>query len=204
MSDLHKKGFAKATLSGDAWTCCKQIIGADPHGKTYPHNWKWERNFPHIPIELDKRLRKGYIGGINYSANWGENVATADRPIYHEDIHSSYPSTMYADPLPCGIPTMTTEWPDDYQLYVAEIRVKMTIKEGLKPWYQFKHAYDNIIENWEYGTLVEQTREWHDMTLTSVDLITLSQWYDLEFDHDYPETFFIFKSCEGMLAPYID
>lgn len=204
MLDLHARGFSKSTLSGDAWNCAKQMIGSDKDGKAYPENWTWNKNFPKLPIALDQRLRKGYFGGINYSSNWGRNDATEERPIWHEDINSSYPSTMYADPLPVGIPTMTHEWPDDYQLYVAEVKLKMTLKEGLRPWFQFKTAYDYIIEGWDYGTLVEQTYEWHEMTLTSVDLITLSQWYDLEFNEDYENTFFIFKSYTGLLAPYID
>lgn len=111
---------------------------------------------------------------------------------------------MYSDPLPCGIPTLSRYWPDDYQLYIAEVRLKMKLRPGLMPWYQFKNQIDNILENWEYGTLVEETKTWHELTLTSIDLATLSQWYELEFDEEYDNMFFVFKTKTGLLQPYID
>lgn len=204
MRQLHDQGFSHATMSGDAWSCCHEMIGCDHDGKRYPENWTWQRYMPKLNIALDKRLRVGYFGGINLSSNIGKNVATPESPIYHEDIHNSYGSVMYSDPLPCGIPTITRTWPDDYQLYIAEIRCKLKLRPGLEPWFQFKNGIDNIIEGWSYGTLVEQTREWHELTLTSVDIATISQWYEMEIDPEYEAVFYIFKAKVGLLQPYIE
>lgn len=111
---------------------------------------------------------------------------------------------MYADPLPFGIPTITHDWPDDYQLYVAELRVKYHLREGLKPWLTFKTGIDNLLEGWDYGTLIEETEQWHQVMLTSVDIATISQWYEIEIDDEFEPTFYIFKAKEGLLRPYID
>lgn len=205
MRKLHREGFFKATASGDAWSCCKRMIGADKEGKSYKDNYLWNKSFPILDVNLDKALRRGYFGGINLSFNQGTNVSSSeDRPIYHEDIHNSYGSVMYADPLPYGQPTVTSEWPSDKHTYVAFIRCKLTLKEGLLPWLQFKSQVDNVIEGWDAGTLIEQTCEYHDMCLTSVDLRTISQWYEIELDEDYKSVFYVFLTKEGLLVPYIN
>ena len=111
---------------------------------------------------------------------------------------------MYWDPMPRGVPTLTHRWPLNCVLFLADLRVKMKLREGLRPWYQFRNGVDNIIEGWDHGTLVEETQYYHNLTLTSVDIAILSDWYELDFDENYEPTFAIFKSREGILVPYID
>ena len=195
MRKLHEEGFSRATLSGDAWNCCKRMIGTSD-GKTHgSDNWKWDYYFPKLQLSLDKTLRLGYAGGLNISRHQGRNDAyvmkpdmaaldlfmddvpetkiSADLPIKHYDIHNSYGKTMHDDPLPFGIPTYTEDWPPCRTLFVAQIRLKMRLKEGLIPVWQFKNGVDNVIEGWEHGTQIVETYFWHDITITSYDLKTL-------------------------------
>lgn len=199
MRDYHKSGFTHATMSGDAFNCAKQMIGSSD-GKQYPNYDRWDKLFPKLSYDLDAFCRRSYWGGINYSWNKGLNKGG----IRHYDIHNSYGSVMYWDPMPIGVPTLTHRWPLNGVLFIADLRVKMKLREGLRPWYQFRNGIDNIIEGWDHGTLVTETKHYHNLSLTSVDLAILSDWYEIDFDENYEPTFAIFKSRAGILVPYID
>ena len=204
MSRLHSRaggGRNKSTASGDAWMLMKKYIGTDPRtGKRYKNDMKWQKLFPKLDTELDMRLRRGYMGGLNISMMQGLHEGV----ITHEDVHSMYPTVMSYDPLPYGIPTMQFHCPRDGALYIVETRLKLRLKDGMFPWFQFKNVYDNQIEGWDYGTLIEETYQWHELTLTNVDLDILMDWYDVEFDPDYPHTYFVFLQKVGVFAGYIE
>jgi hypothetical protein len=204
MSRMHSRaggGRNKSTASGDAWMLMKKYIGTDPRtGKRYKNDMKWQKLFPRLDTELDMRLRRGYMGGLNISMMQGLHEGV----ITHEDVHSMYPTVMSYDPLPYGLPTMQFHCPRDGALYIVETRIKLRLKEGMFPWFQFKNVYDNQIEGWEYGTLIEETYQWHELTLTNVDLDILMDWYDVEFDQEYPHTYFVFMQKTGVFAGYIE
>ena len=205
MLQLHKSGRTASTASGDAWQWAKRMIGVNPKtGKYNPHDKKWDNLFPHLDVELDRFLRHGYAGGLNISFHTGYSAATPDRPITHEDVHNMYGSVLMWDPLPIGIPTESDKWPCDDFLYVAHVSIKLTLKDGMIPWFQFKEGIDNAIEGWPHGTIVECTYHWHEMILTSVDLITLSHFYDIEFCPDFCPHFWIFKQREGIFKEYLE
>lgn len=213
MQRLHKGNtdgykFDRATLSGDAWKIAKDMIGTSD-GKSHgaKDNWRWDNWFPRLDADLDRRIRKAYFGGINLSPahNHGIDVAVHE-VITHEDIHNSYGAVMMWRPLPIGMPTVQYEFPPNGMLYIAEVRIKLHIKPEYKgnEWYQFKNGIDNTIEGWEHGTVVSDTAEWHELSLTNVDLDLLEDWYDVEYDEYYKPTIFVFKSRTGLLAPYLD
>lgn len=217
MRALHKGNtdgykFDRATLSGDAWKIAKDMIGTSD-GKSHggDDNWRWKKHFPRLDVDLDRRIRKAYFGGINLSplCNHGINKATDDRPIYHEDIHNSYGGVMsgiQGYPLPYDTPTIQYKFPPDGVLYIAEVRVKMRIRPQYRgnEWFRFKNGIDNTIEGWEHGVVVSETKEWHELSLTSVDLDLLEDWYDVEYDEWYKPTILVFKSKLGLLKPYLD
>ena len=108
MISLHKGQRTASTASGDAWQWAQRMIGVNPKtGKFNPTDKKWDWFFPHLDVELDRFLRHGYAGGLNISAHPGRNIATADRPIVHEDVHNMYGSVLMWDPLPIGYPTVS-------------------------------------------------------------------------------------------------
>lgn len=204
MRDTHRRGFSRATVSGDSWACVRAMIGTSD-GK--PHktgtDWKWNYYFPRLNIDLDRRLRRGYSGGVNISRHKGINRGE----MTHVDIHNSYGSVMYGcddEKMPFGIPTLTHEEPPERCRWIGEMRIKLKLKPGAIPWFSFKNGIDYIIEGWQYGTLIEETAHYHDMTLTDVDVKLLSEWYDIEHDPDFERTYFVFKTRVGLLRPYID
>lgn len=223
MQQLHRHNkdglkFDRATLSGDAWHIAKDMIGS-VNGRTYhgKANLNWKRYFPRLSVEMDANIRKAYFGGINLSPahNHGINYARPhpgfgdDMPIIHEDIHNSYGGVMsgiQGYPLPYGEPTVMHEWPCDGMLYVAEVRIKLSIKPEYKgnEWFQFKNGIDNVIEGMEHGTPVSITNEWHELSLTNIDLDLIEDWYYVEYDPMYKPTFYVFASILGLLKPYLD
>lgn len=205
MISLHKGQRTASTASGDAWQWAQRMIGVNPKtGKFNPTDKKWEWFFPHLDVELDQFLRHGYAGGLNISAHPGHNIATADRPIVHEDVHNMYGSVLMWDPLPIGYPTVSDKWPCDDFLYIAHVSIKLRLKEGMLPWFQFKEGVDNMMEGWPHGTIVEETYHWHEMILTSVDLTTLSHFYEIEFCPDFQPMFWVFKSKAGIFREYLE
>lgn len=107
-------------------------------------------------------------------------------------------------PMPYGIPVRTELWPHPDSLFVAKVRIKLKLREGLRPWFQFHNGLDNMLEEWDHGTLVEETKVYHTLTLTSVDLDILDDWYEVQFEESYQPTFWVFRSKSGLLQPYID
>ena len=198
MDQLHSTGRVKSTASGDAWALMKRFIAGE--GKNPKNDLKWQKYFPKLPTDLDMRLRRGYTGGLNISMHKGEHGGI----ITHEDVHSMYPTVMSYDPLPYGHPTMQFHPPADGCLYIVETKLRFRLKEGMFPWFQFKNVLDYQLEGKEYGSLIEETTEWHEMTLTNVDLDILMDWYDVEFDPDYPHIYFVFLDKIGIFAGYIE
>lgn len=197
MAKLHSSGRRKATASGDAWTAMKTYIAG---GKRYKDEYRWDHLFPHLTTDLDLRLRRGYCGGLNISMHRGKHD---DVVITHEDVHSMYPTVMSYDPLPYGLPNVTLETPREGSLYIAEVRIKFQLKEGMFPWFQFKNAADYIMEDLPYGTPVEACWHWHEMTLTNVDLDIMADWYDIEYDPEYQPVYHVFLQKVGIFAGYI-
>ena len=202
--DLHRRGFTRATLSGDAWKCAKTMLGTSDGKDHGPGaNWKWEYMMPSLSPALDAKLRRGYWGGINISDNQGIN-RSGMRRIVHEDIHNSYGAVMRWDPMPYGRPSVTHDWPEEHTWWIGEMAIRLKLREGLIPWFQFKNGVDNIMEGWKHGTLVTKTAMHHIVTLTSVDLAVLEQWYEVDIADWFEPTFWIFTTRSGFLVPYID
>lgn len=224
MQRLHSQGRTHATASGDAWASAKEMINVSDDGTHWVD--KWTKYFPRICAELDTTWRRGYAGGLNISRWMGlcstlggdetamlqatlDGIARSISGVYrgdvltHEDVHSMYATVMMYDPLPIGLPTETHVWPSDRFLWIGELRIKLRLRDDGIPWYRFKATLDNLMEGWPSDALVEVTYAWHDMILTSVDLATLSEWYEIEFDESFTPTFWVFNHRTGLLGDYI-
>ena len=202
MSQMHGANHSKSTTSGDAWKDMHRVINGD---FTRPGMDRWSQLFPPLKYDLYKQLCHSYFGGINISEHRGE-VISGD--ITHEDRVSMYPSVMWGtegEELPYGMPIYIGEQvPPDDVLYITRQRIKLQIKDNRIAWFMFKSGLDYAIEGMEFGTQVHATQEWHELTLTSVDLYNLSLDYDVEIDPMYKTETWIFKSEVGILRPYID
>ena len=201
MHMMHQSGRKKGTASGDAWQAMKKYVAQD---KDYKDNWKWEHLFPKLSTEYDLRLRRSYCGGLNISMYRGRHAVGEDvEAITHEDVHSMYPTVMSYDPLPYGVPNISLTCPREGALYIAEVRIKLQLKEGMFPWFQFKNAVDYVMEGLPFGTAIEACYHWHEISLTNVDLDILSDWYDIEYDPDYQVIYHIFLQKTGVFEGYI-
>lgn len=219
MQQLHDQGSTRATASGDTFASLQRYIKGE---KSYKNSWMWEKLFPHLPVDLDARLRKAYVGGLNISPfeNHGWTV-TQQSPFYdqvvrgdlrghacdcitHGDVHNMYGAVMADDPLPYGLPTLTYTKPSESSLYIAEVRIRFEIKDGKVPYYAFKSSLDYCQEGLKAGEPVEWCGEWHELSMTNIDLELLEQFYDVEHDPEYPVCYWVFKQRTGVFKEYID
>lgn len=207
MRRLHRDGFRMATASGDTWHQAQEWLRSKrPKSKQkYLTNLKWSEYFPHLDLDLDMFLRHGYMGGLNISLHQGDNLATATRPIVHEDVHNMYGGVMDKKPLPIGLPIVSDTPPTiPGMLYVAHVMIKLEVREGRFPWLQFKNGLDNQIEDLRHGEPIVWTREYHEMILTSVDLELIEEWYHVEHDPLWVPKYWIFKNRSGIFTAYLD
>lgn len=202
MATQHAQNHSKSTTSGDAWKDMHRVINGDFYR---PGQDKWSRLFPPLEYSVYKKLAQSYFGGINISEHRGEHIVGE---ITHEDRVSMYPSIMWGtngEQLPYGDPIyIGSELPPDDVLYITKQRIKLHIRDNRIAWYMFKSGLDYAIEDLPYGTQIENTEEWHELTLTSVDLQNLSMDYEIEIDPMYQSETWIFKSECGILRPYVD
>lgn len=200
MDTLHMQGYVKATLSGDAWNEVKAMLSTDKNGEMHLNrNFKWDKYFPKLKLSVDLILRKGYFGGINISYNRG----FIEGPIVHADVNSMYPTVMTYDKLPYGLPTVVHHEPAKDILYIKHAWFKFKLKEGKLPWLILRNAFDLNKEGLKANEPLIESKEFHDMTFTSVDLETISQNYEITVDESKGVEYFTFKSKVGILAPYI-
>lgn len=186
----HGENFRRPTTSGDAWHFARTLKGKE---------W-WDVRFPPLTQQEDDILRQGYFGGINISLNWGHHAGT----ITHEDKVSMFPGVMLSKPLPIGPPIYCgCKFPKDSLLWVGQMTVKLRLKEGHIAWFTFKNGIDYVGESLEFGDHVEQTYEWHTLTLTSVDWLNLEMDYKIEILKDGAH-FWTFAAQTGIFKDYID
>lgn len=195
MQKLHADGNTKPTFSGDAWRNAQIMLNGS---KMKREGDNWSRYFPALNPAVDKALRSAYSGGLNISRFHGKNTGK----ILHADVNSMYPAVMYYDNLPHGEPQYTKTKPSS-DLYVVKANFKMSLKSGLIPWFTFKHGGEYLLEDLKIGTPIIKTKEFHELTLTSVDIELLSKWYDLDIDLSNAE-FWSFKESVGLFRNYID
>lgn len=200
MQHTHALGHTKSTSSGDALKHAKKIISGKD-GRLHKVCYKWLDIFPRIPIELDKRIRLAYFGGINLS----EKKGYIEGDITHIDVVSMYPTVMCYDPLPYGVPIVQEEMPSDPDvLWIVNCRMKMKVKPDKVAWFSFKSKADCDIEGLSATEHVRECKEWHIMTLTNVDMENIMSNYDVEFDDSFKPIYYVFNSRVGLLSEYIE
>lgn len=197
MANLHKEGAVKATISSDAMSSARSIFNKNHKRNGYG---QWDQFFPKLSYDVDRFLRAGYMGGINYAAHKGLNKG----PLVALDVNSMYPTVMMMDLLPYGVP-VETEDPvtDGFELYVIRARMKFNLKPGMCAVFKFKHKYDADMEGIRTSDAIVSCEFWHELTLTNVDLENYSRFYDIEIQKG-SEAYLGFRSEAGLMRPYIE
>lgn len=182
------EGLTHMTIGSDALHVYKNIIGE----KTF------KSYFPVLDVEVDRDIRRAYRGGYTYTNKIFQAKDVGEGLVY--DVNSMYPSVMYEEPLPCGIPIYFDGeyvYDPDYPLYIQKIKADLKVKEDHIPTIQCKtNLYFNSNE------YIEDTFGMLTMYVTNVDLDIIKEQYDI-LDIEYINGY-KFRSCNGLFCDYID
>lgn len=185
--------LTRMTIGSDALHNFKSMIGKR----------QFERLFPVLPTQIDRQIRYSYKGGYTYVAERfaGKNI---DEGIVY-DVNSLYPSVMYYDRLPYGMPLPFIdeyEYDDFYPLYIQKLTCEFELKEGYIPTVQIKNG--GRFKETEYLKSSRDALGNTEVTLvlTNVDLELMFEHYDVNVI-SY-EGGWKFKECQGVFNDYID
>lgn len=185
---MFNEGLTKMTIGSDALSFYKDI------------NQNFINYFPILDYNVDASIRQSYKGGFTYL-----------NPIYKDkvvdngivlDVNSLYPSVLYNERIPIGLPVyFAGKYQDNklYDLYIQRISCIFKIKEGKIPTIQIKGQERYFVPN-EY--LESSEGEIVVLTLTNIDLKLFLEHYDV-FELEYIDGF-MFKSQSGLFKTYID
>lgn len=199
MQYIHSMGYTHATTSGDAWANMQTFYNKKHNLNGYG---QFRKHFPPLPFSVDAKLRDAYFGGINVS----QHIGTVYGVKSHEDVNSMYPTVMKFNELPFGKPHLGIKNPEKegYRLWIIIADMRFTLKEGKIPILKFKHSEDTRIEGMNSITEpVIDMKNFHRMALSNVDMMTFSDFYDMEIDADTIE-YIAFDSEIGANSDYID
>ena len=185
---MFTSGLNKITIGSDALNYYKSI------------NKHFDEFFPVVDLETDKNLRESYRGGFTYLNPLYKEKETGKGIVL--DVNSLYPSVMYNELLPYGVPIFFSgkyEYDPDLPLYIQKISCSFKVKKGKIPTLQLKNYNLAFMQN-EY--IEDSKGEIYTFTLTSVDLELFLTQYDTEFlTYEYG---YKFKGIKGLFTTYID
>lgn len=188
---IFKEGYKKITLGSNALNVYKKMLGPR----------YFDAYFPVLPHEIDTFCRKSYKGGYVYlnpkyaQKDIGEGITL--------DVNSLYPSRMYFEKLPYGLPIWFNTFTElegypQYDLYIVNIMVDFSLKKGHLPTLQIKG--NSRFVSTEYVTT--SNNEIVELTMTSVDFELFKQHYNTHYLVVIGG--WAFKSRTGLFTKYID
>lgn len=182
------EGLTHMTIGSDALHQFKAILTED----------LFKRYFPVLNSEVDADVRRAYRGGYTYVNKIHQYKDVGEGLVY--DVNSLYPSVMYDELLPYGMPIFFEgEYEEDseYPLYIQKIKVDLEIKKNHIPTIQCKgNFYYNATE------YIERTQGTLTMYVTNIDLAVIKEQYDI-LDIEYVNGY-KFKAFKGIFCKYID
>ena len=185
---LFKQKLDKMTSASDALTDFKLTMN-----KT-----RFNRLFPKIDFETDKKLREAYKGGFTFLNKIYKEKDVGEGIVL--DVNSLYPSVLYKELMPIGEPIFYDgkyESDSVYPLYIQVISCRFELKKDKIPTIQIKHSY--FIET-EY--LESSDNEIITLVLSSVDLKLFLDHYNVyEVTYEYG---WKFKGMNDIFTSYID
>lgn len=185
---MFTSGLNKMTIGSDALNYYKTI------------NKHFDEFFPVVDLDTDKYLRESYRGGFTYLNPKYKEKETRGGIVL--DVNSLYPSVMYNELLPYGIPIFFAgkyEYDENQPLYIQKISCSFKVKKDKIPTLQLKNYTLAFMQN-EY--IEDSKGEIYTFTLTSVDLELFFNHYEVEnlsYEYGYK-----FKAMKGLFKSYID
>lgn len=183
-----EQNLTKITNGSDALNDFKRTISKK----------QFEINFPILDIQTDKDIRQAYRGGFTYVNPKFQNKDIKNGIVF--DVNSLYPSVMYDQPLPYGLPLFFNgqyEHDEMYPLFIQNFTCEFKVKKDYIPTIQLKNNLSYIPNDY-----ITESKEQVNLVLTSVDLELFFEHYDvwnIEYINGWK-----FKQCVGIFKPYID
>ena len=182
------EGLTHMTIGSDALHSFKAIIGEEVF-KSY---------FPVLDSEVDADIRRAYRGGYTYTNKIFQAKDVGEGLVY--DVNSMYPSVMYEELLPYGLPIFFEgeySYDEMYPLFIMKIKADLVVKHDHIPTIQCKtNMYFNATE------YIEATNGMLTMYVTNIDLDIIKEQYDI-LDIEYINGY-KFKAVKGIFCTYID
>lgn len=184
INQFYKEGMTHLTLSSDCFNLYKKMVGKDNFDIIYPV----------LDTETDTYIRRALFGGICYANETYKEI----RNVYCYDVNSMYPSIMYNELLPYGIPIKGVGKPifNKNKLYVIHMRIALNIKSGFFPFYMTNKRGFFIQNEFIKSTDGEMLEIW--ITNPEYELLTTHYDYEVEFI-DFLE----FKASRNLFKKYI-
>ena len=181
-------GMKKLTVGSDALTEFKKTIG----------DKLFDRYFPIMSDTMDAEIRKAYRGGFTYAdSRYTGKVVGAGRTY---DVNSLYPSVMYNEYLPYGMPIFVEGLPEatpDRPLFIVSVTFTAKLKKNHIPCIQVKGSSRFLAT--EYQTHIKEPVT---ISCTNIDLALWEEHYDLDIlSYNGGWLFFAQK---GVFKDYID
>ena len=184
-----EQGMMKMTVASDAMFSFKNTIG----------DGKFKYLFPTLTYEADANVRLSYRGGWTYLKVGYSEVLLQNVVSY--DVNSLFPSVMYNDLLPYGVPVYYTgeyKKSKTYPLFIQHISLNARIKKDHLPTFQAKNNFAFIPTDY----ITDTKGEMIDLWVTSIDLQLILDHYNI-IDIEYHEGY-KFKGGHGIFTEYID
>lgn len=189
LKQMFEQGLTSMTQASNAMHDYKKTIG----------NMAFKYWYPTLSYDLDAELRKSYKGGFTYLNPKYTELDVKDGIVL--DVNSLYPSVMYNEVLPYGIPYRYEgqyKYNKDFELYIQYFSCYFELKPNHIPTLQIKHSA--FFKQNEYITS-SHGRD-YVLCMTNVDLeLFLSHYnvYGMQYLYGY-----MFHGAKGMFKSYID
>jgi len=148
--------------------------------------------FPVLSIELDKKLRKAYFGGIA-QLKFGIEEKDIDEGLVF-DVNSMYPWAMRNKPLPIGSPWVTNE--PETEMWIANVNIWLKLKKGKIPCIPESKSYSFATQ------YMQNSNGIIELTITSVDYLTIKECYEILY-FDFVEVYNFYQTT-GLAESFID
>ena len=184
------EGQTKMTIGSDALNSFKTMLGGNANFKKY---------FPVLESHIDNFIRKSYKGGFTWVNPLIQGKTLKNGMVF--DVNSLYPSIMYNNLLPYGVPVYFKgkyQQDDTYPLFIQNVKVEFSIKENMIPTIQIKGS--KFFKGNEYLNTTDG--EVVNLHLTNQDLELLLEHYDIHYI-EYVGGF-KFMGVKGIFKKYID
>ena len=188
MRQAIDEGMSRMTVASDSLNEYKKVIGKN--------SWDWW--FPQLGIDCDEFIRESYRGGFTYVSPHFQNKIVGDGIVL--DVNSLYPSVMYDELLPWGVPETLSGWPsptEEFPLYIVRVTFTARLKAGHIPMIQLRNS--PFYAQTEYQTDITEPVT---MTVTSVDWELMNDQYDINLIS--VDCGMRFRGRVGMFKEYID